>query len=318
MQSVRFTDRAPIGMTGSTSEGYVKALARAVRTGIQDYRAHELGLMGNHIVKVMRPESEVFAKDSLQSFSHAPVTIDHPTELVDSNNWKELAVGEIGGEVLRDGEFLAVPLILKDAAAIKAVNDGKRELSAGYTADMIEAPANSGYDFIQTNIRINHLAIVDAARAGSKARIGDSAINWGASPVTTRDAEMALKTVVIGDKAVQVADTDADIVTKAIADKDAAIGELKAELATAKSQILSDEQIAAKVKELADMQVMREAVRAKFGDDAVEGASDAEIKGMHRVMDKAADDTARLALKDKKPADQKDPWAGVIKSKGAK
>jgi hypothetical protein len=227
---MKFTDRASIGTVKNTSEGYVTAVARIVRTGVQDYRASELGLTGNHIVKVFRPENEVFQKDSLQSFSHAPVTINHPQELVNSENWKDLAVGEISSEVLRDGEFLAVPLILKDQAAIDAVNSGKRELSAGYTADMEEAKPGLGYDFIQRNIRINHLAVVDSARAGSKARIGDGADNWGASPVTTNDeVNMTDFTkVVIGDKQFTIAASDADQFTAFLAGKDTAIGELKA------------------------------------------------------------------------------------------
>jgi hypothetical protein len=67
------------------------------------------------------------------------------------------------------------------------------------------------------------------------------------------------------------------------------------------------------------MTAMREAVRAKFGDDAVKDASDAEINGMHRVLDKATDDTARKALADRKSKtmEEDDPWAKVIK-KGAK
>jgi len=320
---LKFTDRAAIGTVKTTSEGYVTALVRAVRTGIQDYRASEIGLVGNHIVKVFRPENEVFHKDSLQSFSHAPVTINHPTELVDVDNWKELAVGEVSSDVLRDGEFLAVPLILKDKAAIDAVKSGKRELSAGYTADMVEADPGLGYDFIQKNIRINHLAIVDNARAGSKARIGDGADSWGASPVTTKDEVVMTDytKVVIGDKQFTIAASDADQFTALLADKDTAIGELKAKLADAESKILTDEQLNAKVKDMADMAVMREAVKAKFGDEAIKDASDAEIRGMHKVLDKATvtDEAMRETLKNKKPASD-DPWAEVnAKSKkGAK
>ena len=43
-------------------------------------------------------------------------------------------------------------------------------MSLGYNLDLIEEPGEwngEKYDAIQTNIRINHLAIVDKARAGS-------------------------------------------------------------------------------------------------------------------------------------------------------
>jgi hypothetical protein len=308
---MKFTDRAIIGTTKATQEGYLIATARAVRTGIQDYRASELGMVGNHIVRVMRPEEEVFAADSLQSFSHAPVTINHPAELVDADNWRSLAVGEVSSDVLRDGEFLAVPLILKDAAAIKSVADGKRELSAGYTADMEAAPEGVGYDFVQRNIRINHLALVDKARAGSKARIGDGADNWGIAPLTTTDEapHMELKAVAFGDKAIKVAPEDAETLTKIVSDKDNTIGELTAKLADAESKVLTDEQVQEKAKAIADAMSRREKVKARLGD-AADKMTDAQIEGALTVIDAtpAPDDAARKALMDRKPAkvDDKD------------
>ena len=115
----KFQDKATIGTVKRTSEGYVTARARAVRAGVQDYRASELGLSGDHIVRVMRPSDEVFAVDSVKGFAHAPVTNDHPPEMVDAENWAKYAVGEVGANVMRDGEFLALDLMLKDAAAIE-------------------------------------------------------------------------------------------------------------------------------------------------------------------------------------------------------
>lgn len=321
----KFLDKAAIGTVRRTEDGYVTARAKAVRSGVQLYTGSELGLFDRAIVRVMRPETEVFAKDSVSGFAHAPVTNDHPAELVDATNWKDYAVGEVGANVMRDGEFLALDLILKDAAAITAFESGKKELSAGYTAEIEFVDDNPDYDAVMKNIRINHLALVDKARAGSEARIGDSAANqWGIAPLTTQEVpKMEMKAVAIGDKAINVAAADADKLTEIVAMKDAAIGELKAKLADAEAKILSDEQIQAKAKEIADAMARREAVKARFGDDAVNGASDAEIAGMFKVIDKAPakDETARAAIADmEKPKDKKDPWDDVIgkMKKGAK
>jgi len=324
--NMKFLDRATIGAVNRTSEGYVTARAKAVRTGVQDYLASELGLAGNHRVRVYRPESEVFATDSIKSFAHVPVTNDHPKELVTSDNWKDYAVGETGNGMLRDGEFMAVDIMLKDAAAIKAFDGGKKELSAGYTAEIEFVDNNPDYDAVMKNIRINHLALVDKGRAGSEARIGDSAANqWGVSPLTTNEVpKMDTKAVAIGDKAFTVLAADADQLAKAFADKDTALGEVKAQLADALSKILTDEQMQAKVKDLADAMARREAVKAKFGDEAIKDASDAEIAGMFKVLDKAPaqDDTARKALGDAmkmKSEEKDDPWAKLnAKKKGAK
>lgn len=51
---------------------------------------------------------------------------------------------------------------------------GLRELSLGYSLDLDETPGvwnGQPYDAIQRNIRINHLALVEKARAGEQARL---------------------------------------------------------------------------------------------------------------------------------------------------
>jgi hypothetical protein len=304
---IKFQDRATIGATKDTQDGYLIATSKVARTGIQIYRADEVGLIGSGPVRVYRPESEVFSKDALASLQHAPVTLNHPKELVTSDNWASLAKGEVSTDILRDGDYLAASLIIKDTDATTSAKTTHREISLGYTAHitMQDGVTDRGekYDAIMTDFNYNHLALVPKGRAGDKARIGDSAINWGASPVTTKGPEMDFKSLVFGDKAINVAVTDADKLTAYIADKDTSIGMLKAELADALSKVLTDEQLAAKVSAMAEAATKREAVRAKFGDEAVDGASDAEVSGMFKVIDTASaakDDTARKTIADMK------------------
>ena len=317
---LKFQDRATVGATKDTQDGYLVATSKIARTGIQLYRADEVGLIGSHAVRVYRAESEVFSKDALASLQHAPVTLNHPKELVTSDNWASLAKGEVSTDILRDGDYLAASLIIKDSDAATAARSTHKEISLGYTASITMqdgvSPSGEKYDAVMTGFNYNHLALVPKGRAGDKARIGDSAINWGASPVTTKGPAMELTKVVIGDKAINVAASDADVFTKLIADKDTAIGTLKAELADAQSKILTDEQITAKVAAMADAATKRAAVKAKFGDDAIKDASDAEIAGMYRVIGDAKDDTARKTIADMKTKeDNSDPWAKVIKAK---
>jgi len=100
---------------------------------------------------------------------------------------KALSVGEVSTAAKQDGQLVMLPLILKDAAAIKAMVSGKRELSAGYVCELDWTPGltadGEAYDAQQRSIKINHLALVDRARAGSQARIGDAG-NWGAAPIS--------------------------------------------------------------------------------------------------------------------------------------
>ena len=114
----------------------------------------------------------------MHSYSHLPITLEHPGVTVTADNWKKYAIGETGDEVIRDGGSVRVPMMLRDAAAIQLVKDGKRELSVGYGCDLVWGdgftPDGEPYDAVQHNIRGNHLAIVTRARGGSTLAIGDT------------------------------------------------------------------------------------------------------------------------------------------------
>lgn len=169
-----------------TDEGFLEVPARISRTGIQEYLAIEMGLTDRdpkQIVKVYRPEEEVFSDLSLKSFANKPVTNNHPRELVNPTNSKEFSVGMSGPEVVKDGTYVSTVLHITDGQAIKNIEDGKVELSNGYTAD-IEwvsgiTPNGESYDAIQRNIKGNHIAIVERGRAGPACRVADNLPSTG-------------------------------------------------------------------------------------------------------------------------------------------
>lgn len=301
---MQFVDAAPIAGTRRTADGYLVAEVRTARTGIQDYAGHEVGKPDMAIVKVYRPADQVFSKDSMGSYAHKPITNDHPDQAVSAENWKDLAVGSIGDEIARDGDFVRIPLVVMDAAAIKLVEDGKRELSAGYTCDLAwetgTTPQGEKYDAIQKDIRINHVAIVQSGRAGSKARIGDGAFSWGVSPVSDhtppKEKEMTLKTVTVDGIPVEVTDQGATVIATlqqrladaankmstadaahvaAIAAKDTELAKKDAELDALKAKVLDDKALDAKVQARADLISVAKAI-AK--DVKTEGLSDADIR----------------------------------------
>jgi hypothetical protein len=161
-----------------TNEGYMVAVPRVARSGIQLYSGREVGKPEMKVVRVFRPEDEVFNKDSMHSYAHKPLTNDHPPEPVDAENWKDYSTGQLGEDVARDGEFVRVPMVMMDMKAINDYRDGKRELSLGYSCDIQwtpgTAPNGENYDAIQTNIRGNHLALVKKARGGPALAVGDN------------------------------------------------------------------------------------------------------------------------------------------------
>jgi len=83
-----FSDRVTMDSPRLTADGYMVATVRCARTGCQDYMASELGLDRPGVVTVYRPESAVFAKDSLASFAGKPITLNHPPVMATADNWK--------------------------------------------------------------------------------------------------------------------------------------------------------------------------------------------------------------------------------------
>lgn len=233
LDRLQIDDAAKVRKTG---EGYLAAVPRVARIGLQTYSGKEVGKPEMDRVVVLRPESAVFDGDSINTFFHRPVTDGHPSEPVTAKNWKDHAVGLIGGKVVRDGEFVRAEMVIYDGDMIDAIEGGKAELSVGYSADLeFKAGETDGglkYDAIQTNIRVNHLAVVNAARGGKQLRIGDQkAMRKIVVDGITYDAEDQIGSVI--EKLVK----DRDTAQGALAAKDATIGELTAKVSTKDGEI---------------------------------------------------------------------------------
>ena len=162
-------------------KGYLLAPASIARIGIQQYTSHECGVdidKPNRIINVMRKPEDVFAKDSLAAFKTAVLTNDHPEEAVTAENAKELSIGFIDGPVTHTNETVDAELVITDATAIREIDSGKEELSVGYSCDLVPEKGSfegKPYEYIQTNILPNHVALVDKGRAGHSCSISDSA-----------------------------------------------------------------------------------------------------------------------------------------------
>lgn len=153
----------------TNEDGFMKGKAVITNVGVFSY-----ALPGGQVRRELRPPEEVFHPDSLMSLSMAPLTNDHPSERVTTDNVKKYQVGSLGEFPMRDEYHVSAPIVINDAEAIADVQTGKRGLSAGYSVDLEETPGvwmGVPYDAIQRNIRYNHVAIVDRGRAGDAAKI---------------------------------------------------------------------------------------------------------------------------------------------------
>lgn len=282
---MKITDTFTIDGPRKTNEGFLIANVRAVRTGIQQYLGAELGRPDLPVVNVLRPAEEVFHKDALRSFGGLTLTNDHPSEMVNADNWRDYAVGETGWEILNDGGFMRIPIMLRDAETIKAVESGKNQLSAGYEADIewVDGVTEDGltYQAVQRNIRGNHLSIVGAARGGSKLKIGDNRtmktmLVDGFSVEVTDQSEAALNKVV----------RERDEAKTAIATKDAEITRLTGELSAKTGEIavinkkLEDSVLTPEALEsaVAARSALIDSAKSIVSDYDAKGKTDAEIR----------------------------------------
>ncbi|CDL79927.1 DUF2213 domain-containing protein [Xenorhabdus cabanillasii] len=174
------------------------------RTGTQLYADFELPNLepdDDGEIVVERTADEVFSEATLASFEGMTITIKHPEDrdgniiFVDPDNWRDLAHGHV--QNVRRGEgnqsdLMLADLIIKDTDAIAAIDSGFDEVSCGYDAEYQQTTTGKA---AQYQIRGNHVALVQDARAGSRCSIGDSMSNTAQKwfdrlkrAVKTRDA----------------------------------------------------------------------------------------------------------------------------------
>lgn len=154
------------------------------KIGVFPYLGRQISpeLEPNKIYQVLRPESELFAAEALASFNELPITIGHallgPREEGFTPAEEKGIDGTTGTTAERKGDKVVNDIKLFSERIKDELNHGKKELSAGYFCDFVpERGTWNGrhYDFVQKNIRGNHIALVDKGRSGHDVRVMDSA-----------------------------------------------------------------------------------------------------------------------------------------------
>lgn len=339
-----FADHLTLDAPRTVDGGAVAVRARAARVGVYEYTGREVdpenkhGLRDQAIIHVLRDDATVFDPKSVRSFIGKPITDDHPSEPVTADNWRDHARGTVMG-AMRDGDYLAFDLLLTDASAIAKVNDGKRELSNGYSAQLeygdFTAADGTKCQARQTSITGNHVALVDRGRAGSDCAIKDGFAVCDSLPSNLLDSltqeSSVPKIVIIDGLSVDVANADtaaANIATLIAARDDAAtkITALEAKGVTDAATIVAkDAEITTLKQQLADAKLtpaqLRDAAKAyalvvdkakALGVTVTDAMDEAAIK--RAVVDKAMGDKAKsysdehiaiafdVVAKDAKPA----------------
>ena len=182
MKNIDYINFDSTPTTEMHDNGYLSVESLLTRTGIFTYR--QMGPDGRlQTIRQLRLEEEVFSPETMSTQMGLPVTNDHPEDFVTVESTPDLVVGMTSDRPKRvemdgDSEAYVKQLVtFTDGEAINLIQSGKKkELSLGYTCELEKAEDGAtyngqAYDYIQRNIKYNHLSLVDRARAGAKCRV---------------------------------------------------------------------------------------------------------------------------------------------------
>ncbi|MEQ1107209.1 DUF2213 domain-containing protein [Acinetobacter seifertii] len=212
-------DRSEIYTTGqlgrtreTTPEGYLLCrdvpIARIGTLMYADGEGIPVTPDNTGLILIYRGEDVLFDPITIASTEGKPITDNHPEDWVTPDNWSILAKGiakDIRRGVGGESDYLIADLLIMDKKTIQAVLDGKVEISLGYDADYTETSKGKG---LQSNIRVNHIALVEKGRCGSRCSIGDSFMSTKTKKEPWYKELLGIKRTV--DQAIEAAEKTSD------------------------------------------------------------------------------------------------------------
>ena len=254
-----------------TPEGFLLCVAVPVaRSGELLYQPGELkGEDGNEVVKagkdgvvrISRTAADIFDESTIASLEGKSVTINHPTDFVSPDNWKEVTVGHM--QNVRpgkgaDADKLLADFLIKDAAGIAMIEAGLREVSLGYSADYEQLEDGYGR---QTNIVGNHVALVRRGRNGPEVAVRDSAPDNPQEVLSMKDKLLKLLGRAV-DEAMPEAEAEVVDAVDPMEARIAKVEELLAKIVAAKEEPVAEE-VLDEEPELVEEPVVEEVVDEK-------------------------------------------------------
>lgn len=147
-----------------------------LKAGIFPYLGSEIGQgEPSRVYNVLRSEEELSKPETIKSFELVPLINEHFVlgELGTDTDDKPID-GIVGESIYFEAPYLRSNIKVFGKHIKKLIEIGKIELSAGYSCKYIPVENNPDYDFIQIDIRANHLALVEAGRNGSDVAVQDA------------------------------------------------------------------------------------------------------------------------------------------------
>jgi len=150
------------------------------KSGVFQYSGRSLpGADPDKIYNVYRPDSELNNPETLNSFKLIPLVNDHTMLGAGyATSAEEKGVhGSTGENVVFENGILYATLRIFSTTLKHLIDNAKKDISAGYKC-MYEKSSGffngTSYDYIQRNIRGNHLALVHEGRCGSEVSVLDT------------------------------------------------------------------------------------------------------------------------------------------------
>lgn len=210
--------------------------------------------------------------------------------MVDLHNAKTLTKGTVLSVGRRDGDHVAVSLVITDPDLIRKMETGKRQLSTGYYVELDETPGVhpqfGRYDARQVRVGpVNHLAVVERGRAGTASVRMDAAMD------VTHDLASGLHNANAVPNCESVMDLDAalarikELETKLDALEKEPTGEVKTDAADY-ARLEGERDAARKDAEDAKAAADKAATDAKAEVDKIrKDSADAQIKAVRESLD---------------------------------
>tara|TARA_R110001606_G_scaffold141321_2_gene280505 strand:- start:29780 stop:30847 length:1068 start_codon:yes stop_codon:yes gene_type:complete len=162
--------------------GYVLVNKRPIsKAGIFEYLGSSIGAEDpDRIYKVYRPAEELSNKETIDSFKLVPLIDDHEMLGTDATPAEDKGIqGTTGEDIYFENDTLYGNLKVYSDVLNNLIDNGKKDLSLGYKCKYKFEPGSFNgevYDAIQTDLKGNHIALVDHGRMGKEVSVCDSAI----------------------------------------------------------------------------------------------------------------------------------------------
>lgn len=150
------------------------------KVGVYPYLGKQISTdcQPNKIYYVLRPKEELFKQETLDSLRLIPIVNNHTMIGTGFTAPEDKGIdGILGDDVSHDTDTIYNDLKIMSNKMKDDIKNGKKELSLGYFCRYEYQPGiykGQRYDYVQRDIKANHLALVDKGRMGADVRVYDS------------------------------------------------------------------------------------------------------------------------------------------------